>query len=75
MTVSAKGDSTRPVENDGRQFDGCGKCLGVEEKERSLHGVGSALKAMAVWVVAGVRSFEHSCVSVYGVLVAKCGED
>jgi hypothetical protein len=27
MTVSAKGDSTRPVENDGRQFDGCGKCL------------------------------------------------
>jgi hypothetical protein len=47
----------------------------VEEKERSLHGVGSALKAMAVWVVAVVRSFEHSSVSVYGVLVGKCGED
>jgi hypothetical protein len=65
MTVSAKGDSARPVENDGRQFDGCGRCLGVEEEERSLHGVGRASKVMTVRIGVVDRSLEHkSCLCI-----------
>jgi hypothetical protein len=66
MTVSAEGDSTRPVENDGRQLGGCGEMFGYGRGEEKPARRGMSVDGDDRTGWSGCKTSQAQGVSVYG---------